>query len=82
MEALLLELKTMLNESFELELQELDLDDSLTLTYGLNSIQLVQLAMQIHELYDVELGDVLHEIDSVGELIAAIETRRGQTLLS
>jgi len=68
-EKLLSELKELLNESFDLSLTEVKLDDSLTLTYSLTSIQLVQLAMVVEERYAIDLSDILYEIDIVGDVI-------------
>jgi len=68
-EKLLSELKELLNESFDLALTEVKLEDSLTLTYSLTSIQLVQLAMVVEERYAIDLSDILYEIDIVGDVI-------------
>jgi len=72
-EQLLRELKQLLNASFDLALDEVKREDSLTLTYGLTSIQLVTLAMQLEETYGKDVSEQLVAVDTVNDLLVILE---------
>jgi acyl carrier protein len=68
------ELKVLLNEAFDLTITEVKPEDSLTLTYGLTSIQLVQLAMQLEEVYGKDISESLAAVDTVDDLLKVLES--------
>ncbi len=67
-------LKVLLVEEFDLKAEDISLTSDLSQDLGINSVELMDLAMRCEEEFDIQFpDDDIHEFTTVGDIVKFLE---------
>ncbi len=71
-------LKVLLVEEFDLKAEDIALESDLSQDLGINSVELMDLAMRCEEEFDIQFpDDDIHEFTTVGDIVKFLENAKG-----
>ena len=70
-------LKALLVDEFDINAADIELTSDLSQDLGINSVELMDLAMRCEEEFDIQFPDAdIHEFTTVGDLVKFLESAK------